>query len=259
MCVRQALFAFATHTSRRFGATLFYMQYGVEPTLPFTSIIDLPITRVELAEAAEFRKNQVQDLSKYRTEAAKRYQTALKRLAAARDEMAFDSPIVPGDLIMREPLNRKSKLHPAWDGPFVVLESSESDAYQLSTANGHVLQNLVNGSRLRKLNLEERKRYVGEFWEASKRLRSQDERARQDRELRDIDMRLRKATLDNLEAQKRGERVTLDQHAQITKDRQAKIAEIQPETSKSSNANTTRLEAETLPRRIRRLPSRYRD
>jgi len=79
---------------------------------------------------------------------------------------------------MRSPLNRKSKLYPKWDGPFVILASTDKDVYQLATANGHIINNLVNQTCLRKLDEAERKRYTGDLWEASKRLRLYDKRAK---------------------------------------------------------------------------------
>ena len=33
--------------------------------------------------------------------------------------------ILAGDLVIRAPLNRKSKLHPRWEGLFVVLDSTD--------------------------------------------------------------------------------------------------------------------------------------
>ena len=54
--------------------------------------------------------------------------------------------------------------------------------YQLATANGHIINNLVNHARLRKLDEAERKRYTGDFWEASKRLRLYDKRAKDQRQ-----------------------------------------------------------------------------
>ena len=75
---------------------------------------------------------------------------------------------------MREVLNHKSKHHPKYDGPFVAAGSIDKDVYQLSTPNGYILQNLVNFDRLRKLLLPEIEQYTGEFWNASKRLKSPD-------------------------------------------------------------------------------------
>jgi len=154
------------------------LQYGTEPVLPSTSVVKAPITRIEIAEAAKHRKTHIQNLSKYRTEAAEKYQNALQRLANSREESQSTTPIIAGDLVMRSPLNRKSKLYPKWDGPFVILASTDKDVYQLATMNGHIINNLVNQARLRKLNEAERKRYTGDFWEASKRLRLYDKRAK---------------------------------------------------------------------------------
>jgi hypothetical protein len=92
---------------------------------------------------------KIKNLNKYRTDAVKKYQAALERLAAVRDDSAFTkAPITPGDLVMREPLNRKSKMHPSWDSPFIVLGSTEMDVYKLGTANRYVLGNTVNAKHL---------------------------------------------------------------------------------------------------------------
>ena len=71
--LRQAVFAFHTHVNRCMGQTLFFLQYGVEPVLPSTSVANTLITCVELAEATQHRREHVQDLSKHRTEAAEKY------------------------------------------------------------------------------------------------------------------------------------------------------------------------------------------
>ena len=124
-----------------------------------------------------------------------------------------------GDLIMRKSINRKSKLHPKWDGPFVVYDFTASDTYQLAMTNGYIIPNLVNVARLRKLDASEQERYVNEFWEASDRLRSQDQRALEQREDRDLERRLQQATIDQLDAQKRGEHANLIIHAKISAER----------------------------------------
>ena len=88
----------------------------------------------------------------------------MQRLADARDDTAFlTDPLQPGDLVMRSPINRRSKLHPEWDGPFVVLEVTDKDAVQLASANGYIINNLVNKARLRKLDIDERAKYRNEF------------------------------------------------------------------------------------------------
>ena len=84
-----------------------------------------------------------------------------------------------------------------WDGPFVVLDSSDKIDYQLATANGHILENLVNVKRLRKLDKNERKQYTDDFWEASSRLKLHDKRAKDRKQLHDLDLQLKKATLES--------------------------------------------------------------
>ena len=247
------MFAFHAHINQRLGSTPFFLQFGVEPVLPSTSVINTPLTRVELAEATEHRREHVQDLSKHRTEAAKNYQAALERLAKSRDDADPAKPIIIGDLVMRTPLNRKSKLHPRWDGPFVVLDSTDKDVYQLATSNGHILGNLVNRIRLRKLDSNERKRYTGDFWDASERLKLHDKSARNRSQLQDLDVELKKATLENLEAQKLGKPAPLTQIAEV-KSRKRQVQELQSESSRPSSP--------VLPepaKRVRRLPSRFRD
>ena len=168
----QALLAFHAHKNQRVGCSPFYLQYGIEPVLPHASIVTSPITALEREITKQDRRTKVKDLDKYRTEAAERYRVALEKLAKIRDDHAFvNDPILPGDLVMREPLNRRSKLHPRWDGPFVVISATDKDVYQLATANGCRLPNLVNIARLRKLDQAECKRYTEDFWDASSRLK----------------------------------------------------------------------------------------
>jgi hypothetical protein len=70
---------------------------------------------------------------------------------------------------------------------------TDKDAYQLSGPNGYVLQNLVNQTRLRKLTLSQIKKYTGEFWKASERLKWHECRVKEERECKD-------ATCDELES-----------------------------------------------------------
>jgi hypothetical protein len=100
--LRQTLFAFAAHKNERLNATPFFLQYDVESILPSTSLTANTISRVDLAEATESHRQHVQDLSKYRSEAAKKYQITLERIASDRDDSYFKSPIILGDLVMRE-------------------------------------------------------------------------------------------------------------------------------------------------------------
>ena len=128
--LRQALFAFHAYKNACLGATLFFLHYGVELVLPSTPVATTPITHIEIAEAAEHRKRHIQNLSKYRSDATKKYQATLECLVSSREETSSPmAPILVGDLVMCHPLNRKSKMHPKWEGPLVVIASSDTDVF----------------------------------------------------------------------------------------------------------------------------------
>jgi len=140
---------------------------------------------------------------------------------------------------MRKVLNRKSKLDTKWDGPFVVVASTDKDVYQLSGPNGYILSNLVNSARLRKLSSSEIERYTGEFWQASKRLKTHDQHAKDKGELQELEKKVAQATIDVLEAQKQGKPTSRDRHAQPStqkRELQAKQAANVPVTQSASSA-----------------------
>jgi transposase InsO family protein len=238
--LQRALFAFSVHTNSRTGMWPFKLQYGVEPRLPSAAALSkAPISTLERAVTIDERKKRVKDLSQYRSVAAEKYHEAITRLAELRDDTAFiRDPIQRGDLVMRSPINRQSKLHPKWEGPFVVLDYTDSDAYQLASANGYILKTLTNKERIRRLAREERARYADEFWAASDRLHKHDELAKQQKEINELEIRAHKATIDNLERQKRGERAPLTEFAEISRLRQ-ELASRQPATVADSTPDST--------------------
>lgn len=66
----QALLAFHSHKNQRMGCSPFYLQYGMEPVLPHASIVSSSTTALERQIAKEDRRASVQNLDKYRSEAA---------------------------------------------------------------------------------------------------------------------------------------------------------------------------------------------
>jgi len=150
----------------------------------------------------------------------------MQPLADARDDTAFlTDPLQPGDLVMRSPINRKSKLHPEWDGPFVVLEVTDKDAVQLALANGYIINNLVNKARLRKLGTDERAKYRDEFWKASNRLKRHDTLTKQRQRIKELEIDGYEAVAEANERTRRGEPPPLDRFAEITKQRKDLQAE----------------------------------
>jgi hypothetical protein len=125
---------------------------------------------------------------------------------------------------MRQVLNRSSKLHPPWDGPFVVLDTTDHDVYQLGTANGYILPNLTNALRLRRLSAAEAEKYREDFWYASKRLRLYDRLVKEQTELNEVQKDLAKATTEALNRQKQGLPAPLDKHEELSAKRKEIIA-----------------------------------
>jgi hypothetical protein len=87
------------------------LQYEINFTLSSTAtILEQPLTHVEREEARIYRQIHVQDLDKYRTDAANKYYDAISKVAKARDKTAIQAPIIAGDLVMRN-VQPVTKLH----------------------------------------------------------------------------------------------------------------------------------------------------
>ena len=159
---------------------------------------------------------------------------------------------MPGDLVMHESLNHKSKLHPRWDSPFVVLASTDKDAYQLATANGYRLPNLVNIARIRKLDKAERQRYTEDFWDASTRLQLYDRVAKDQTELHDVNKRLAEAMHCHLDDQRQGKHPTLAEIDQLAHEkRQTEKSLTEARTAQEALANgSPEVRQSSRPRRM---------
>lgn len=77
-----------------------------------------------------------------------------------------------GDIVLRRFEGRPTKLHPLWDGPFIICAAKGSGVFSLKTSNGHVLRMNVNGSRLKKYHGN-----TDKFYFASQELHRRDELA----------------------------------------------------------------------------------
>ena len=157
---------------------------------------------------------------------------------------------------MREPLNRKSKLHPRWDSPFIVLASTDKDAYQLATANGYRLPNLVNIARIRKLDKAERQHYTEDFWDASTHLQLHDRVAKDQIELYDINKWLAEATHRHLDDQCQGKHPTLAEIDQLAHEkRQTEKSLMEARTAQEALTNGSPEARQSS--RPRRMPVRF--
>jgi hypothetical protein len=69
--------------------------------------------------------------------------------ASQREESYRESGFGVGDLVKRRS-EASTKLHPRWDGPFMIRDVTDKNVYQLQTRNGYILKNLYNSERLQR-------------------------------------------------------------------------------------------------------------
>jgi hypothetical protein len=141
-----ALLAHRAHPSLSTGVSPFFLLHGKEPCLPSErtqDIIGRAPTDQEIGYLQEHRLEHIQDLAPYREEATARAEERMVREARCREEQYREDPLGPGDLVLRKN-EARTKLHPRWDGPFVVRASTDKNVYQLQTRNGYVLRHLYN-------------------------------------------------------------------------------------------------------------------
>ncbi|PLW04419.1 hypothetical protein PCASD_02807 [Puccinia coronata f. sp. avenae] len=55
-----------------------------------------------------------------------------------------------GELVLRHFKGWPSKLHPRWDGPFVIHSCNSNGSYRLQSPNGHVHASTTNGDLLKR-------------------------------------------------------------------------------------------------------------
>lgn len=89
------------------------------------------------------------------------------------DNVVTERRLRIGNLVLQKFDGRPKKLHPQWDGPFVVKEATPQGVYTLMTSNGHVLCMKYNGSKLKRFNGSR-----NDFYFASQELIRQDKAAR---------------------------------------------------------------------------------
>jgi hypothetical protein len=72
-------------------------------------------------------------------------------MRSARNEKVYhERNLRPGELVLRKFESRLSKLHPQWDGPFVIHSANSNGSFRLQSPNGHILKFTTNGDRLKR-------------------------------------------------------------------------------------------------------------
>jgi len=92
---------------------------------------------------------------------------------------------------------------------------------------------------------------------ASDRLRKRDERAKRQEQLHELNVKLKEATMANLESQKRGERAQLNEIARVSAEKKNVETQLQAESSAKHLPSSPILQGRD--KRIRPAPVRFRD
>jgi len=131
------LWALRTTPSRATGETPFFLTYGSEAVLPTELRFRSP--RVQNYSEQGSDSNRLEDLDRLEeardlaTIQSARYLQGLRRY---HDRNVRGRAYSTGDLVLRKVQQRKHKLSPIWEGPYVIAESTRPGAYRLNHQDG---------------------------------------------------------------------------------------------------------------------------
>jgi hypothetical protein len=151
-------------------ASPYFMTYGEEARLPSEAVsikFDDSLENLELIYRQ--RNIAVNKLKRSREHLIEELNRRAEERYAENEETYTERNLRPGDRVLRQFEGRPSKLHPKWDGPFIIKDADPHGTFTLMTSNGHVLKAKVNGCRLKKF-----KGTSDEFYYASAMLHKRD-------------------------------------------------------------------------------------
>lgn len=108
-----------------------YMLCGHEPHLPHDTIyniICLPPTNNEIEALQKCRLEYVHDLEKFRKDANAEGHELLECIVKEWEQGYLERGLAIGDLVKRQN-EHQSKLHPHWDGPFIIRDILDKNTY----------------------------------------------------------------------------------------------------------------------------------
>jgi hypothetical protein len=135
-----ALFGYRTSKTAGLERSPFYMCYGVEPTVAVTHQKDR--TEQQNKRPKDFQSERLAQIDKINLKATVR--------STRSEAKYFERNLKPGELVLRQFENRPSKLHPKWDGPFVIHSANTNGSFRLQCPNGYILRGACNGDRLKR-------------------------------------------------------------------------------------------------------------
>lgn len=174
-CLNNALFGYRVSFSSSMKCSPYFMVYGTDVRLPSDNLMMEPLD--ENIELIYLQRNL--DIRKHGNTRQKLIDELNERTRLRynnTDDSFTERRLRIGDLVLQKFDGRPTKLHPQWDGPFVIKEATPEGVYTLMTSNGHVLRMKYNGEKLKKYNGSN-----SDFYFASQELHRRDEAARRRR------------------------------------------------------------------------------
>ena len=134
------------------GYTPFFMVYGAEAVFPCDIIHDSHRVRMYDEREAELdRQDSLDTLEEERDMAKARSAFYQQQARRYRSREVWAKTYNIGELVLRLPEKKKSKLEPKWEGPFIIDQVLTGGAYRLRDASNNRLEpNPWNAARLRR-------------------------------------------------------------------------------------------------------------
>lgn len=150
--LEQALFGYRVSKNSTLGKSPYFLVHGIEPRLPHNPRFFGPVPPISSQEAELlYRKRNIDSkkLNIARQEAIKSANEKAERRAAQSENTYVEQNFKEGDLVLRRFEDRLTKLHPRWDGPFVIQDIHPNGSCVLMTSGGHSLRLPTNQDRLK--------------------------------------------------------------------------------------------------------------
>ena len=147
------LWAHRTTPSRSNGETPFSLVYGMEALLPAEIQVTTPRVLNTQNHEEDLRLNL--DLLEERRDIATIREAAYKRqLKKYYNKRVRPSTFRPEDFVLRlndlSNVEKKGKLGPNWEGPYIIHEPHGNGSYTLRHLNGDIIPNKWNAVNLKK-------------------------------------------------------------------------------------------------------------
>lgn len=139
----KALFGYRASRNDSMGASPFFMTYGVSPVVSITT------QQYQLNRDYSERTRNIAAFNQARQQAIENLHQKFEDQIKKNENNYVERHFRKGDLVLRSFEQRPSKLHPKWDGPFIIQDCHPNGSYVLMTANGYNLRFPVNGDRLK--------------------------------------------------------------------------------------------------------------